>query len=68
MKFTLYKRLLFYRGLFALLLLVTAFYAGSYYHSKKHAPDLHRLYMQSMHVTDQPPVVFIHGVMGSKFF
>jgi len=66
MKFTLYKRLLFYRGLFALLLLMTAFYAGSYYHSKKQAPDLHRLYMQSMHITDQPPVVFIHGVMGSK--
>ncbi|MGI9228255.1 MAG: hypothetical protein ACR2P9_00155, partial [Gammaproteobacteria bacterium] len=29
-------------------------------------PDLHRLYMQNSMVTDQPPVVFIHGIMGSK--
>jgi len=66
MKFSIKKRLWFYRILFTSLILGAAFYAGSYYHEKKHVPDLHRLYMQSMHVTDQPPVVFVHGVMGSK--
>ena len=66
MKFTLYKRLIFYRGLFATLILLAGFFAGFYYHEKTYAPDLHRLYMQSMKVTDQPPVIFIHGVMGSK--
>ena len=66
MKFTLYKRLIFYRGLFATLILLAGFFSGSYYHEITHAPDLHRLYMQSMKVTDQPPVIFIHGVMGSK--
>ena len=30
------------------------------------APDLHRLYMQNNMVTDQPPVVFIHGILGGK--
>lgn len=33
---------------------------------KEEGPDLARLYMQSADVTDQPPVVFIHGVLGSK--
>jgi pimeloyl-ACP methyl ester carboxylesterase len=66
MTFTLYKRLFFYRALVAILLLAAAFYAGSIYRDHKNAPDLPRLYMQSMAVTDQPPVVFIHGVMGSK--
>ena len=66
MKFTLYKRLILYRTLFGLLVLAAVFYAGSYYHSVKNKPDLHRLYMQSMEVEDQPPVVFIHGVLGSK--
>lgn len=66
MKLALYKRLAFYRYLFALLLLTAAFIAGSVYHTQKNSPDLHRLYMQSAAVTDQPPVVFIHGVMGSK--
>jgi len=66
MKFTLYKRLLFYRVFFASLIIVIAFYAGIQYTKKAYTPDLHRLYMQSMAVEDQPPVVFIHGVMGSK--
>jgi pimeloyl-ACP methyl ester carboxylesterase len=59
-------RLLFYRILFVAVFLGAAFFAGSFYHSYINKPDLHRLYMQSMQVTDQPPVVFIHGVMGSK--
>lgn len=29
-------------------------------------PDLKVLFQQSTHVTDQPPVIFIHGVLGSK--
>ena len=29
-------------------------------------PDLGRLYMQSMEVEDQAPVVFIHGILGSR--
>lgn len=66
MKFTLYKRLLFYRVLFATLIIAVAFYAGIQYTKKAYTPDLHRLYMQSMAVEDQPPVIFIHGVMGSK--
>ena len=40
--------------------------AGIYANSKIFAPDLHRLYMESMMVTDQPPVIFIHGVLGSR--
>ncbi len=66
MPLSLRKRLLFYRLLFMLLVLTTVFYAGMQYSQRKLAPDLNRLYMQSQTVTDQPPVVFIHGVMGSK--
>ncbi len=66
MKFTLRKKLLFYRILFGCIVFGLVFYAGIYYHQHTSIPDLHRLYMQSMHVGDQPPVVFIHGVMGSK--
>ena len=66
MKFGIKKRLWIYRILFTSLVLGGMFYAGSIYQQKKYAPDLQRLYMQSMQVTDQPPVVFVHGVMGSK--
>ena len=66
MKFTLYKRLVVYRLFFVTFILTAVFFAGSYYHSQINKPDLNRLYMQSMHVVDQPPVVFVHGVMGSK--
>ena len=65
-KFTIYKRLLFYRIFIICLVLVGVFFAGSQYHSQTNRPDLSRLYMQSMEITDQPPVVFVHGVMGSK--
>ncbi len=46
--------------------LALAFSAGMLFRDRVIAPDLHRLYMESMMVTDQPPVVFIHGVLGSK--
>ena len=42
------------------------FVAGIFADNKLFAPDLHRLYMESMMVTDQPPVIFIHGVLGSR--
>ncbi len=40
--------------------------AGVHYFAAFNKPDLHRLYMQSMTAPDQPPVIFIHGVLGSK--
>lgn len=48
------------------LVLSATFFAGGIVRDKINAPDLHRLYMESMMVNDQPPVVFIHGVLGSK--
>lgn len=48
------------------LLVALAFIAGIFANKKIFAPDLHRLYMESMKVTDQPPVIFIHGVLGSR--
>jgi len=50
----------------AVLVLIITFIAGGKINEKVNAPDLHRLYMESMMVNDQPPVVFIHGVLGSK--
>ena len=47
-------------------ILLVTFVAGYFYKSEMHKPDLHRLYMETMEITDQPPVVFIHGVLGSK--
>jgi pimeloyl-ACP methyl ester carboxylesterase len=47
-------------------ILLVTFVAGFFYNSEVHQPDLHRLYMETMEITDQPPVVFIHGVLGSK--
>ena len=48
------------------IVLLMTFAAGSLYQNETHKPDLHRLYMETMEITDQPPVVFIHGVLGSK--
>jgi len=50
----------------AAIVLAVVFIAGIFAKSKVFAPDLHRLYMESMMVQDQPPVIFIHGVLGSK--
>jgi len=60
------KRTLFNRYTFIFLVLLGAFIAGIFANHKIFAPDLHRLYMESMMVTDQPPVIFIHGVLGSR--
>jgi len=48
------------------LILAVVFIAGVFANNKVFAPDLHRLYMETMMVNDQPPVVLIHGVLGSK--
>ena len=47
-------------------MIALSFIAGLNLRDRIIAPDLHRLYMESMTVTDQPPVVFVHGVLGSK--
>ena len=60
------KKGLFNRYILACVLLAGVFLAGIYANNKIFAPDLHRLYMESMMVTDQPPVIFIHGVLGSR--
>ncbi len=60
------KKGIFNKYIFILLGLSAVFGAGIYADNKIFAPDLHRLYMESMMVTDQPPVIFIHGVLGSR--
>lgn len=60
------KRLIFNKYILIGLILVAVFAAGILTNDKIFAPDLHRLYMESMMVNDQPPVVLIHGVLGSK--
>ncbi len=52
---------LFYIALGAVITLL-----ASHYFTASTRPDLQRLYMQSMAVEEQPPVVFIHGILGSK--
>ncbi|MFK8069021.1 MAG: hypothetical protein AB8D52_12315 [Gammaproteobacteria bacterium] len=44
-------------------LLVASWFIGGFGEPK---PDLQRLFTESKMVTDQPPVVFIHGVLGGK--
>lgn len=60
-----FKKTFFNKYIFILLVLLSVFVAGIFTNNKVFAPDLHRLYMQSMEVYDQPPVVLIHGVLGS---
>lgn len=61
-----FKKTLFNKYIFIGLVLAGVFIAGVYANNKIFAPDLRRLYMESMMVTDQPPVIFIHGVLGSR--
>lgn len=61
-----FKKTFFSRYTVAIIVLIGVFLAGIYANDKVFAPDLHRLYMESMMVDDQPPVIFIHGVLGSK--
>lgn len=50
----------------AVIVLFCVFVAGIFANKEVFKPDLKRLYMESMMVEDQPPVIFIHGVLGSK--
>ncbi len=60
------RKTLFSKYTLAIIVLAIVFVAGIFAKSHVFAPDLHRLYMESMMVEDQPPVIFIHGVLGSK--
>lgn len=60
------KKGIFNKYIFIFLMIALTFIAGIFANKKVFAPDLHRLYMESMMVTDQPPVIFIHGVLGSR--
>jgi pimeloyl-ACP methyl ester carboxylesterase len=48
--------------------LITAIIVSIYFISGsfEQKPNLKRLFVESMMVTDQPPVIFVHGVLGSK--
>lgn len=61
-----FKKTFFSKYTFAAALLFGVFVAGIFANKAVFKPDLHRLYMESMMVEDQPPVIFIHGVLGSK--
>jgi len=43
--------------------LVSAYFISGQYQAK---PNLKRLFVESKMVTNQPPVIFVHGVLGSK--
>ena len=60
------KLLVFNRFVLMGAILAITFIAGIFFKEKIISPDLHRLYMESMMVNDQPPVILIHGVLGSK--
>ncbi|MFB3100430.1 MAG: hypothetical protein ACE1ZM_03185, partial [Gammaproteobacteria bacterium] len=64
--FKLFKKCFLNKYVFLGIVLLLVFLAGIVFKSEVHKPDLHRLYMESMEITDQPPVVFVHGVLGSK--
>ncbi len=60
------QKLLFNRTVFVALataLIVSILFVSGRFDSR---PDLKRLFAESKMVTDQPPVIFIHGVLGSK--
>ena len=61
-----FKKTFLSKYTFTLVVLLSVFVAGFFVNNKIFAPDLHRLYMESMMVEDQPPVIFVHGVLGSK--
>lgn len=60
------RKALINKYIFLLILLAIVFIAGIFANKEVFKPDLHRLYMESMMVEDQAPVIFIHGVLGSK--
>jgi pimeloyl-ACP methyl ester carboxylesterase len=44
-------------------IIVSLYFISGQFESK---PNLKRLFLESKMVTDQPPVIFVHGVLGSK--
>lgn len=58
--------MIFKRYFLLLIIMVAGFIAGVVYDHQAFKPDLKRLYMQSRMVKNQPPVIFIHGVLGSR--
>jgi pimeloyl-ACP methyl ester carboxylesterase len=64
--FKVLKKTFFSKYTIAIIVLFIVFMAGILTRGYVFSPDLHRLYMESMMVEDQPPVIFIHGVLGSK--
>ncbi len=66
LSYKLIRKTLLNKYTFALGVLFGVFVAGIFANKAVFKPDLHRLYMESMMVKDQPPVIFIHGVLGSK--
>ncbi len=66
MVFKLLRKTLFNR--YILLVAVTVVVVSFLFFNKnfESKPNLKRLFEESMMVTDQPPVIFIHGVLGSK--
>lgn len=61
-----FRKGLLNKYVFLMALLAIVFIAGIFANKEVFKPDLHRLYMESMMVEDQAPVIFIHGVLGSK--
>lgn len=53
---------------YTFLVAITALLVSGYFLLGKadKRPDLKRLFVESKMVTDQPPVIFVHGVLGSK--
>ncbi|HIF52234.1 MAG TPA: hypothetical protein EYQ42_12035 [Thiotrichaceae bacterium] len=60
------RKILFNR--YILIVVTTVVVVSSLFITKtfESQPNLKRLFVESMMVTDQPPVIFIHGVLGSK--
>ena len=63
---TVIKRLIFNRYLAIIVITVVVTLWLSHYFSAMQKPNLQRLFSESKMVVDQPPVIFIHGVLGSK--
>lgn len=53
---------------YTFIVLITTLIVSTYFLSGQYEqrPNLKRLFVESKMVTDQPPVIFVHGVLGSK--
>jgi pimeloyl-ACP methyl ester carboxylesterase len=64
----LYRLLKYICNRYTFISLLTAIVVSLYFISGQFEakPNLKRLFLESKMVTDQPPVIFVHGVLGSK--